>query len=552
LLPDVGLNEYNINTLNNYSMKRKIIGNVIALLSILIISSTASAQQTLNDGTFKFGRTLGLIDAFYVDTVNLNSLTEKAIIEVLRSLDPHSSYISAKDVKEMNEPLNGNFEGIGIQFNVLHDSIIVIEPIPNGPSEKVGLRAGDRIVIINDEKVASIKITTAGVRSRLMGPKGTKVNLSIFRKGEKDLLTFTITRDKIPIYSLDASYMLNNETGYIKLNKFAATTEKEFSDALARLQISNPKNIILDLRGNPGGYMLAAVGIANQFLSGEKLVVYMKGRKTPREEFKSTGTGTLTKVKLVVLTDEGSASASEIFAGAIQDWDRGVIIGRRSFGKGLVQNGFYLTDGSQIRLTIARYYTPTGRSIQSPYTDGYDKYMANFLKRYTDGEMMSADSTHFPDSLKYNTNVNHRIVYGGGGIMPDVFVAADTSNYSDYYRDLSRKGVFNSFILEFTDKNRARIKSSYPKFDDFKNKFTFTTEEINTFTKMGEDAGVKFNEKQFAVSRNEILKILKGLVANDIWQTTEYFRIVNEGDMVIAKALKVMGDDKGYNKLLGY
>ena len=533
-------------------MKRKIIGNVIALLSILIISSTASAQQTLNDGTFKFGRTLGLIDAFYVDTVNLNSLTEKAIIEVLRSLDPHSSYISAKDVKEMNEPLNGNFEGIGIQFNVLHDSIIVIEPIPNGPSEKVGLRAGDRIVIINDEKVASIKITTAGVRSRLMGPKGTKVNLSIFRKGEKDLLTFTITRDKIPIYSLDASYMLNNETGYIKLNKFAATTEKEFSDALARLQISNPKNIILDLRGNPGGYMLAAVGIANQFLSGEKLVVYMKGRKTPREEFKSTGTGTLTKVKLVVLTDEGSASASEIFAGAIQDWDRGVIIGRRSFGKGLVQNGFYLTDGSQIRLTIARYYTPTGRSIQSPYTDGYDKYMANFLKRYTDGEMMSADSTHFPDSLKYNTNVNHRIVYGGGGIMPDVFVAADTSNYSDYYRDLSRKGVFNSFILEFTDKNRARIKSSYPKFDDFKNKFTFTTEEINTFTKMGEDAGVKFNEKQFAVSRNEILKILKGLVANDIWQTTEYFRIVNEGDMVIAKALKVMGDDKGYNKLLGY
>lgn len=533
-------------------MKRIIIGNVIALLSILFVISTASAQQTLSDGPYKFARTLGLIDAFYVDTVNLNILTEKAIVEVLRSLDPHSSYISAKDVKEMNEPLNGNFEGIGISFNVLHDTIIVIEPLPKGPSEKVGLLAGDRIVIINDEKVTGIKISTAGVKSRLLGPKGTKVNLSIFRKGEKDLLTFTITRDKIPIYSLDASYMINNETGYIKLNKFAATTEKEFADALSGLQNSNLKNIILDLRNNPGGYMLAAVAIANQFLSGEKLVVYMQGRKTPREEFKSTGSGALTKAKLVVLTNEGSASASEILAGAMQDWDRGVIIGRRSFGKGLVQNGFYLTDGSQIRLTIARYYTPTGRSIQSPYNEGYDKYMANFIKRFSDGELMSADSTHFPDSLKYSTNINHRTVYGSGGIMPDVFVAADTSNYSEYYRDLIRKGVFNSFTLEFADKNRARIKSSYPKFDDFKNKFEFTTEEVNNFIKTAEDAGVKFNEKQFSVSKSEIFKILKAQVANDIWQSTESYRIYNEGDVVIAKALKVLGDNSGYNKLLGY
>jgi carboxyl-terminal processing protease len=385
-----------------------------------------------------------------------------------------------------------------------------------------------------------------------MGPKGTKVNLSIFRKGEKDLLTFTIIRDKIPIFSLDASYMINNETGYIKLNKFAATTEKEFSDALTVLQKSNLKNIIIDLRNNPGGYMLAAVGIANQFLSGQKLVVYMQGRKTPREEFKSSDNGSLTKTKLVVLTDEGSASASEIFAGAVQDWDRGIIMGRRSFGKGLVQNGFSLTDGSQIRLTIARYYTPTGRSIQSPYNEGYDKYMSNFLKRYTDGEMRTADSTHFPDSLKYNTIVNHRTVYGGGGIMPDVFVPADTSNYSDYYRDLSRKGLFNSFTLEFTDKNRTKLRTAYPKFEDFKNKFVLTKEDIDTFIRMGEDSGVKFNEKEFEVSKNEILKILKGLVAYDIWQSTEYFRIINEGDVVIEKALKVLGDDKGYNKLLGY
>jgi carboxyl-terminal processing protease len=532
-------------------MKRIIYGSLIVLFSSLLVSIKVSGQ-TLNDGAFKFGRTLALLDAWYVDTVNLNALTEKAIVEVLRSLDPHSSYISAKDVKEMNEPLNGNFEGIGIQFNVLHDSIIVIEPLPKGPSEKVGLLAGDRIITVNGEMVAGIKISTAGVRSRLMGPKGTKVNLAIFRKGEKDLLTFTIVRDKIPIYSLDASYMLNNETGYIKLNKFAATTEKEFKDALLGFQGTSLKNLVLDLRNNPGGYMLAAVGIANQFLSGEKLVVYMEGKKAPREDFNSTGTGALTKVKLVVLTDEGSASASEILAGAMQDWDRGVVIGRRSFGKGLVQNGFSLTDGSQIRLTIARYYTPTGRSIQSPYNEGYDKYMANFFKRYTDGEMMSADSTHFPDSVKFSTKINHRTVYGGGGIMPDVFVSADTTNYSDYYRDLIRKGVFNTFTLEYSDKNRGRLKSSFPEFNDFQNKFEFTADELNSFTKAGETAGVKFNEKEFAVSKSEIVKFLKAQVAGTIWNTTEFYRIANEGDVVIAKALKVLADQKGYNKILGY
>jgi carboxyl-terminal processing protease len=531
-------------------MKRKITGSLLALL-LIFISSSASGQA-ISEAPFKFARTLGLVDAFYVDTVNLNSLVEKAIVEVLRSLDPHSSYISAKDVKEMNEPLNGNFEGIGIQFNVLHDTIIVVEPLPNGPSLKVGLRSGDRIVTINDEKVAGIKIATAGVRSRLMGPKGTKVNLGIFRKGESNLLNFTIVRDKIPIFSLDASYMINNETGYVKLNKFAATTEKEFSDAVSGLQKSNVKNIILDLRNNPGGYMLAAVGLANQFLAGEKLVVYMQGRKTPREEFKSTNNGSLKNAKLVILTDEGSASASEILAGAVQDWDRGVIIGRRSFGKGLVQNGFYLTDGSQIRLTIARYYTPSGRSIQSPYNEGYEKYYANFYKRYSDGELMTADSTHFPDTLKFNTNINHRIVYGGGGIMPDVFVAADTSNYSEYYRDLIRKGVFNSFILEYTDKNRTKLKSAYPKFDDFRSKFEFTPEEVNSFIKAGEDAGVKFIEKDFAISRSEVLRNLKALIAGDIWQTSEFYRIYNEGDVVIEKALKIIGDSKSYNKILGY
>ena len=374
-------------------MKRKLATITIALLSIVLISGSLSAQMP-DENTIKFGATLSLINRFYVDTVNQNSLTEKAIVEVLRSLDPHSSYISAKDVQEMNEPLTGNFEGVGIQFNVLRDSIMVVEPVPNGPSERVGIRAGDRIVIINDEKVTGIKISNSGVMSRLRGPKGTKVNISVFRKGEKDLLSFTITRDKIPINSLDAAYRLNDETVYIKLNKFAATTEKEFTDAIAQFDDSKLKNIILDLRNNPGGYMIAAVELANQFLEGQKLVVYMEGRKTPRQEYKSTGQGSLTKVSLVILTDEGSASASEILAGAMQDWDRGVIIGRRTFGKGLVQNGYYLPDGSQIRLTIARYFTPTGRSIQSPYNEGYEKYMENFTKRFTDGELMNVNRSN--------------------------------------------------------------------------------------------------------------------------------------------------------------
>lgn len=532
-------------------MKRKLLTITIGILSFVLISSSLRAQ-VLNENTFKFGRTLGLIDAFYVDTANLNSLTEKAIVEILRSLDPHSSYISAKDVKEMNDPLNGNFDGIGIHFNILHDTLIVIETIANGPSEKVGLRAGDRIVMINDERITGIRITIAGVKSRLMGPKGTKVNVTVFRNGEKELLTFTIIRDKIPIISLDAAYMIDNETGYFKFNKFSAKTEEEFNNALPALKKNNLKNIIIDLRDNPGGYMLAAVGIANQFLEDKKLIVYMQGRKTPREEFKSTGNGTLTKTRIVLLTDEGSASASEILAGAIQDWDRGIIIGRRTFGKGLVQNGFYLTDGSQIRLTIARYYTPIGRSIQSPYNEGYDKYMQNFAKRFSDGELLNADSIHFPDSLRYYTNFTHRTVYGGGGIMPDVFVAADTSNYSDYFRDLIRKGILDSFSTEFADRKRASISSAYKKFDDYKNKFEFTSDDIKMFIKMGEAAGVKYNEKQFIFSKAQILKYLKALVANEIWESTEFFRIMNEGDKVIEKALQILSDEDSYDRILGY
>ena len=522
-------------------MKRKLTSKTILVIALFLVTLSASSQL-LNEETFKISRTFSLIDAFYVDTADMGKLAEKAIIEILKNLDPHSTYISAKDVKEMNEPLNGNFEGIGIQFNLLRDSILIIEPISGGPSEKVGLRAGDRILTINKEKVTGIGISTTGVRSRLMGAKGTRVDITVFRRGEKDILDFTIIRDKIPINSLDASYMLDKETGYIKLNKFSATTEKEFSNAVAVLKNSNMQNMVLDLRGNGGGYMLASTALADKFFSDQKLLVYLSGRKTPRQDHKSSGIGSLASSRVVVLTDEQSASASEILAGALQDWDRGVIMGRRTFGKGLVQNGFHLTDGSMIRLTIARYFTPSGRSIQSPYDGGYDKYMENYLKRYTDGELMSADSIHFPDSLKYKTLVNKRVVYGGGGIMPDVFVAADTSYNTAYFRKLAGKNILNSFALEYFDKNRDKLNSQYKSFEDFNKKFQLSSEDIKALIEKGETEGAKYNEDQFNISKYEILLILKGLVATNMWQTSEYFQIVNENDKVIEQALKIISD----------
>jgi carboxyl-terminal processing protease len=536
---------------NYINMKSIIKINVLTGITLFLFTISASSQE-LNEATFKIGRTLGLIDSYYVDSANLGNLAEKAIIEVLKNLDPHSTYVSAKDVKDMNEPLNGNFEGIGIQFNLLHDTIIIIEPIAGGPSEKVGLKAGDRILTIDKEKVTGIGMSTSGVRSRLMGAKGTKVDITVLRREVKDLLDFTIIRDKIPIYSLDASYMLNKETGYIKLNKFAATTEKEFSDAVTVLKKNNMQNLILDLRGNGGGYMLAATALADKFFPDQKLLVYISGRKTPRQDHKSNGKGVLSSARVVVLTDEGSASASEILTGALQDWDRAVVIGRRTFGKGLVQNGFYLNDGSMIRLTIARYYTPSGRSIQSTYQDGYDKYMENFYKRYTDGEMMSADSTHFPDSLKYETLINRRTVYGGGGIMPDVFVSIDTSYNSSYFRKLAGKNILNTFALEYFDKNRTALTSTYKSFDDFNRKFSYSPDDIKSFIAKGETEGVPYDETQFNISKAEILLILKGLIASNIWQVNEYYQVINQNDNVLDRALKVISDSKGYNTILGF
>jgi len=521
------------------------------LLTVLLslTAGKAHGQQMFTDQTFKFGRALALIEAFYVDSTDTEALTEKAIVEMLRYLDPHSVYISKEEADEMNEELQGNFEGIGIQFNILFDSIIVISPVPGGPSEAVGMRAGDRIVTIGSENVAGVGITTGGVRKRLLGEKGTKVNVGVYRRGVKGINDFTITRDKIPVNSLDAAYMLSDDVGFVKLNRFSATSEDEFNN-VERLKRQKMKHLIIDLRNNTGGYLEAAIRLTDQFFNERKLIVYLEGLKTPRQDFFSRTIGTLADSRIVVLVDEGSASASEILSGALQDWDRGVIAGRRTFGKGLVQNGFNFSDGSIMRLTVARYYTPTGRLIQRPYDDGIEKYFTDFFSRYTNGEVFSADSIQFPDSLKYKTLLNGRTVYGGGGIMPDLFIPADTSWFSTYYGDLVRKNVITEYSLDFTDRHRSEFLDKYRSFDDFNRKFSFTEADIDTFIERAEKLGVKFNEKQFIISEKQILTILKGLVARDLWDMSEYYQIVYADDRVVNEALKIISNPETYSHLL--
>ena len=530
----------------------EMIKRALCIIVIVVFARNAGLQaQGITQETFKLGKTLALLEAIYVDSVNIAAITEQMIISTLRNLDPHSVYIPARDVQEENEPLQGNFEGIGIQFNVLNDSIIIISPIPGGPSEKVGIQAGDRIIRIDDEKVTGIGISTTGVQKRLRGPKGTKVTVAVFRRGEKDLLEFTITRDKIPVNSIDAAYMLSGDVGYIKLSRFSEQTGEEFDKAVQKLRQENLKNLVIDLRGNSGGYMIPAVQIADQLLSKDELIVYLQGMHTSRQEYRSTPSGSLINARIAVLIDEGSASASEILAGAVQDWDRGVIVGRRSFGKGLVQNGFALPDGSEIRLTIARYYTPSGRSIQTPYNEGFDKYFEKFYSRYFNGELIHPDNLGLPDSLKAYTIVSKRIVYGGGGITPDVFVPVDTTYYSDYYRDLIRTSTLAPFVIGYTDRNHNSLLRKYKTFDRFDREFSFDKATIDELIEAGEKNKVKFNQSQYDASALEMLKVMKGLVARDLWDMNEYFRVVNADDPAIMKALAIINDTALYSRLLG-
>jgi len=520
------------------------------VLTVFLSVSTVHAQEEVQKNQLKFGRLLRLLDGYYVDTVNVDKLTADAIVKVLSELDPHSVYISREEVEKMNEPLKGNFEGIGISFNIFKDTLLVMTTIPGGPSEKVGLQAGDRIVEVDGKNIAGIGLENSDVFDMLRGKKGTKVELKVLRKPSNKLLDFTIVRDKIPIYSLDASYMLDKSTGYIKLNKFSATTTDEFVTAMNQLKQENLKNLILDLRGNGGGYLKTAIEISDQFLGDDQLVVYTNGRNDPKREYKATSRGTFQKGKLVILIDESTASASEIVSGAVQDWDRGVIVGRRSFGKGLVQKPFFLTDGSMIRLTTAHYYTPSGRCIQKPYDEGIKAYRQDFMHRMTDGELFSADSIHVNDSLVYKTLVNHRTVYGGGGIIPDIFVPLDTSSNFAYYNRLRRNFIVNNFVLTYVDKNREELKTKYPDFDDYNKKFEVTTAMIDTVVANGEKAGIEKDEESLKYTIDSMKRDIKALIARDIFSRNDFYKILQEDDKVIEKALQVIENQKEYNNLL--
>lgn len=507
---------------------------------LLAISVSFANAQLFNDDYMKLLKAASLINDNYVDTINQTKLVENAIIGMLKELDPHSSYLTPKEVKEMNEPLQGNFEGIGVSFNILNDTIFIINAIPGGPSEKLGILAGDKIIKIDGIKVAGVGIKNQDVFSKLRGNKGTKVTVSILRKGEKQLLDFTIVRDKIPIYSIDASYMIAPQTGYIKINRFAQTTGKEFNTAMNKLASSGMANLIIDLTGNGGGYLEEAVRLAEYFLEQGKLIVFTRGEHSVKQEYKSMSPGQFSKGKLVILIDESSASASEILSGAIQDWDRGIIVGRRSFGKGLVQRPFMFNDGSMLKLTVAKYYTPSGRLIQKPYENGIDDYEKDIINRYNKGEFVNKDSIHFPDSLKCYTLNLKRVIYGGGGIMPDYFVPIDTSDYSDYYRDILRKGLINKFVLNYIDQNRNSLKASYPTFEKFNTNFNAEDELFNNLLTFAEKEGLKKNEEQIKTSHKALVRLLKAYVARDLWDSSEFYQVINEADPIIKQGVKVI------------
>lgn len=515
-------------------------------LFLLLASGNLNAQENEGKQIENSFRKLMMahlaIGNLYVDTVDFNKLTEDAIVGMLSKLDPHSTYTNARDTKSLNEPLQGNFEGIGIQFNILEDTLMVIQPVSNGPSEKVGILAGDRIVTVNDTAIAGVKMKREDIMRRLRGPKGTVVKLGVLRMGVEGQLTFSVKRDKIPVTSLEAAYMATPTTGLIRFGSFGRTTYNEVMEAMQRLREQGMQNLILDLQQNGGGYLDIAVALANEFLEAGDLIVYTQGRKMPYREERAKGSGSFLSGKLIVLVDEYSASASEILAGAIQDQDRGRIVGRRTFGKGLVQRPVDLPDGSMIRLTTARYYTPSGRSIQKPYEKGNnEKYGKDVIDRFNRGELIHADSIHFPDSLRYKTLRKGRVVYGGGGIMPDYFVPLDTNAYTKYHRELMAKGVIINTNLKYIDKNRKRLRAEYPTFADFKVRYEVPEEALKLLQAEADKMKVKpadEDERQRSLPR--IRLHLKALVARDLWDMSEYFEIMNTENPLVQKALELM------------
>ncbi len=492
----------------------------------------------------KLGIIIDYIETRYVDTVFRSNLEESAIPAILEELDPHSIYIPAEEMKSVSEDMRGNFEGIGVVFNHQTDTTIIISVITGGPSDKVGVLAGDRIIMVNDSLIAGQNISSNDIVGMLKGEKGTKVKISIERKTVSELIDVEIIRDEIPLYSVDVSYMVDEEIGYIKINRFAETTFKEFVEGVEKLKDLGLKKLILDLRGNTGGYMVAATNIVDQFLDAGKMIVYTQGKSSPKQEIYSTARGICKDIEVVVLQDEFAASASEILAGAIQDNDRGTIIGRRSFGKGLVQEQYPLSDGSVIRLTIARYYTPTGRSIQKPYNDDKDEYYNDLNERYQNGEFSEVDSIHFADSLKFVTPGGN-IVFGGGGIMPDIFVPLDTAGYSKYYAETVRKGVLYNFAFEYVDNNREYLK----KFEDAFaiSEYLESIDIFDQFAEYAEQKGVPRTAKGFKHSRHLVNTQLKANIARNIIDNNGFYPIIKDVDTTLKIAIQHLKENSERN-----
>jgi len=533
-----------------------ILAMVMALGVLLGLSLNVGTSTSGNDNKFrsisfnrydKLNDVLNYIYESYVDSISREHLTEETIKTFLRNLDPHSVYIPASAFKDMNDPLLGSFEGIGIEFNMVNDTVVVINPISGGPSEKVGIQAGDRIVKVNGETIAGIKMSTEEIVGKLKGPKGTKVEVSVFRAGSSELFDYTITRDKIPSYSLDIAYMIDNETGYIKLNRFSATTHQEFITAFDRLKREGLEKLILDLRGNGGGFLDAAISLSDEFLSPGELIVYTQGNNRPKKIANARRNGKFENQPLVILLDEWSASASEIIAGAVQDNDRGLVIGRRSFGKGLVQEQVQLADGSAIRLTVARYYTPSGRSIQSPYDNGTDEYYDEFFQRFLDGEHESLDSIKLKDTLKYITKKG-RTVYAGGGILPDIFVPFNTEDRTAFYNQISNRGLIYRFAFNYADKNRNTL-NKYGSAADYVTKFKITNAIYDEFIEFVKENKIKVESEKADKSRGIIQLQLKAYIGRNIYGNEAFYPILNTKDPVIDEALNALKNEN-YEKHL--
>ncbi len=525
---------------------------LLALPLCLAITLTSTAQRGMPQGMQKLLNAEYAIASLYVDTVNEDKLIEEAIKGMLESLDPHSSYTDAKETKELEEPLQGEFSGVGIQFNMNKDTLYVIQTIPGGPSERVGIIAGDRIITVNDTTIAGVKMKNSDIQKRLRGKKGTQVTVQVKRAGVKELITFRITRDNIPLHSIDASYMLDEQTGYMRISRFGAKTHEEMIEAMKDLKKQGMTQLIMDLSDNGGGYLNAAIDMCNEFLERGQLMVYTEGENSPRNEANANGWGDYKDLHMVVMVNQYSASAAEIFAGAMQDWDRAVVVGRRTFGKGLVQRPFRFDDGSMMRLTVARYYTPSGRCIQKPYDRGDKKaYEKELLDRANVGEYYCLDSIQFNDSLRYTTRLNGRTIYGGGGVMPDVYVPIDTTEYTTYYRDLMAKGITNQYAISYVDKNRKSIAKKFKTVNDFDNGFIVTDEMMRDFIALGEKDSVKYDEEKFRTSEALLKDIIKGLIARDVYgNASAYSVIINHRNRDLKAAIEVLNDRERYDRLL--